>query len=302
MKYDVFNKEGKETGNILLPKEIFEVKIKHNLIHQVVTSQMSNRRQSLAHTKDRGDVRGGGKKPWRQKGLGRARHGSIRSPIWIGGGVTFGPIKLKDFKRKIPRKIRRLALFMVLSSKAKEKSIILLDELKIDKIKTKLIIDILEKFPSKKESSLIVLPDLDKNLILSSRNIFKVGTIQAKDLNCLDLLSFKYLVMPLDSVKVIEETFLKEETRETENIENIRGVEIKEKKTKEIPSFASSSVKTSADKKATAVPFEADVSQRKREGKEEKKAKKEKKVTKARKKILRHGSGKAKRKTKNKKK
>ena len=209
MKIPVYNQAGDEVGTALLPKEIFDVSVNSDLVHQVVVSQMANRRKVIAHSKDRGEVRGGGRKPWRQKGTGRARHGSIRSPLWKGGGVTFGPTKEKIFKKKIPKKMKRLALFMALSGKAKNNSLILLDKLKIEKPKTKQIFEIFEKIPCKNESCLIILPEYDKNLILSSRNLPKVKTIQAKDLNCLDLLSFKYLLMPKETIKAIKETFLK---------------------------------------------------------------------------------------------
>ena len=210
MKYIVYNQEGKETVQTILPKEIFDVKLNPDLVHQVVVSQMANRRRVIAHTKGRGEVRGGGKKPWRQKGTGRARHGSIRSPLWPGGGVTFGPTKEKIFKKEIPQKMKRLALFMALSDKAKNNLLILLDELKLEKPKTKSMAEILKGLPLKEGSNLIALPNLDKNIILSVRNIKNAETIQARDLNALDLFSFKYLVMPKESVKVIKETFLKD--------------------------------------------------------------------------------------------
>jgi len=211
MKTIVYNQKGKEIGQTLLPKEIFDVKMNPDLVHQVVVSQMANRRQVIAHTKDRGEVRGGGRKPWRQKGTGRARHGSIRSPLWKGGGVTFGPTKARVFKKEIPKKMKRLALFMALSGKAKNNLIILLDELKIEQAKTKLMAEILEKLPCEGKNNLIALPKIDKNLILAIRNLSDVEVIQAKDLNALDLLSFKYLIMPKESIKVIKETFLKEQ-------------------------------------------------------------------------------------------
>ncbi len=209
MKYEILNQEGKKVGEEMLAKEVFEVKMNKDLVYQVITSQMANKRRVIAHTKERGEVRGGGRKPWRQKGLGKARHGSIRSPIWIGGGVTFGPRKERSFKKKIPKKMKRLALFMVLSDKAERKLIVLLEDLKIKELKTKKIAQILEKLPSKKESSLFVLPEIDKKIILAARNIPRVSTMQAKDLNCLDLASFKYLIMPKASLKVIKETFFK---------------------------------------------------------------------------------------------
>lgn len=209
MMAEVYNQEGKKIGEARLPKEIFEVKINSDLIHQVVVSQMANRRQRIAQTKTRGEVRGGGKKPWAQKGTGRARAGSIRSPLWRGGGVTFGPRKEKVFKKKIPKKMKRKALLMVLSGKAKNNFLILLDKLKIEKPKTKQISEILNKLPCKTQSTMIVLPEVNQNLILAARNLPKVETIEARNLNSLDLLSFKYLMMSKDSIKIIEQTFLR---------------------------------------------------------------------------------------------
>ena len=209
MKVSVYDQQGKEIGQTLLPKEIFDVKVNPDLLHQVVVSQMANRRQVLAHTKDRGEVSGGGRKPWRQKGTGRARHGSIRSPLWRHGGVTFGPTKARVFKKKINKKMKRKALLMVLSAKAKEKTLIVLDNLKIEKPKTKLVAGILKKLPCQQQSCLIALPGMDKNMISASRNIARVETRQAKDLNALDLLNFKYLVMPKSAIKIIKETFSK---------------------------------------------------------------------------------------------
>jgi large subunit ribosomal protein L4 len=203
-----YDQSGKVVSQTRLPSEVFGLKPNSDLIHQVVVSQMANRRKVIAHTKDRGEVRGGGRKPWRQKGTGRARVGSIRSPLWRGGGVTFGPTKEKVFKKKINKKMRRKALLMALSAKAKSNLLILLDNIKLDQPKTKLIEKILNKLPCKKQSTMIVLPKIDKNLILASRNLPGVETIQAKDLNLLDMVSFKYLLMPKESIKVIKETFL----------------------------------------------------------------------------------------------
>ena len=208
MKYDTYNQQGEKTGTTLLPKEIFDVEVNPDLVHQVVLVQEANRRKTIAHTKNRGEVSGGGKKPWAQKGLGRARHGSIRSPIWRKGGVVFGPRKDKVFKKKIPQKMKRKALFMVLSAKVKNNFLILLDSLKIEKPKTRLMVKIIESLPARGKSSLIVLSSMDKDLILAARNIPQTRTIQAKDINCLDLLSFKYLILPKEAIKVIKETFL----------------------------------------------------------------------------------------------
>jgi len=208
MKTSVSDKKEKKSKESLLPKEIFEVKFNSDLVHQVVVSQMANKRKSIAHTKDRSEVSGGGRKPWRQKGLGKARHGSIRSPIWIGGGITFGPRKDTIFKKRIPRKMKRSALFMVLSQKEKDKLLIVSDNLKLDSPKTKLMLEFINNLNLKKKSALIALPELDKNIILAARNIPGIKVIQAKDLNCLDLVSFRYLIIPKQSIKVIKETFL----------------------------------------------------------------------------------------------
>jgi len=219
MKYLVYNQEGKEEGSVSLPKHIFELKMNTDLVHQVSNSQRANRRILRAHTKTRGEVSGGGKKPWRQKGTGRARHGSTRSPIWVGGGAAFGPRKEKIYKKRIPKKIRRKALFMVLSNKAEGKEMIILDKLEIKEAKTKMAKGVIDKLRAKvkgfgKGSILFALAKEDKNVFLATRNIPKVSIIQASDLNALDLLSFKYLILLKDSIKVIEGTFSKKKEKE----------------------------------------------------------------------------------------
>ncbi len=207
MKYAVHNQQGEEKGTVLLPKEIFELPMNSDLVHQVAISQMANRRIVTAQTKNRGEVRGGGRKPWRQKGTGRARHGSRRSPIWRGGGVTFGPTKDRVFKKKINKKMKKKALFMVLSEKAKSNLLVVLDELKLEKAKTKSLAKLIENF--KKGSFLIALPKIEKNVILASRNLTGVEVVEARNLNVLDLLSSKYLMIPKESIKVVKEIFSK---------------------------------------------------------------------------------------------
>ncbi|MDO8486304.1 MAG: 50S ribosomal protein L4 [Candidatus Staskawiczbacteria bacterium] len=208
MKVAIYNQEGKKVEEITLPKEIFDVKLNSDLLHQIVVSQMANKRQITAHTKDRSEVRGGGKKPWRQKGTGRARHGSIRSPLWRGGGITFGPRKERVFEKDVPKKMRRKALFMVLSEKAKGNLLIILDKIQIDKPKTKEIAKTLNKLPCKENSCLIALNEYDKKVFLSARNIKKTNIVEARNLNVIDLMSSKYLLMEKNTIKTLEKTFL----------------------------------------------------------------------------------------------
>lgn len=209
MKTPVYNQMGEEVGQALLPKEIFDVPLNSDLLHQVVVSQQANRRQVIANTKGRGEVSGGGRKPWRQKGTGRARVGSIRSPLWRGGGIAFGPTKERIFTKKINRKMRRLALLMVLSAKAKNNFLVVLDVLKLEKPKTKLMVEILNRLPSKNRPALIALPEMDQSVIRAARNIPGLQTAEARNLNPLDLLSFEYLILPKESIKTIKENFLK---------------------------------------------------------------------------------------------
>ena len=208
MKITVYDQEGKETGTALLPKEVFDVKLNPDLVHQVVVSQIANRRKVIANTKNRAEVRGGGRKPWRQKGTGRARAGSIRSPLWRHGGISFGPTKEKIFKKKINKKMRRLALFMALSAKAKNNLLLILDKFNLEQPKTKLMDKILKNLQIK-GSSLIALPKYEKNIVLAARNLPKIETDEARNLNALDVLSFKYLIMPKETIKIIKDTFLK---------------------------------------------------------------------------------------------
>jgi len=221
MKAIIYNQEGEKTGEVLLPKEVFDVPMNPDLVHQVVVSQTANRRQKIAKTKDRAEVKGGGKKPWRQKGTGRARHGSIRSPLWKGGGVPFGPVAQKVYQRKITKKMRRKALFMVLSAKAKEKLILILDKLSIEKAKTKIMAEILDRLFLSKGRGLVVLSKYDKDIIKATRNIADVGITEAKDLNALDLLSYKYILLPKDAIKTIKETFVESEKRKAKSEKEI---------------------------------------------------------------------------------
>ena len=209
----VFNKEGQEVEKINLNPGIFGLKINSDLIKQVFEAQLSQARIPYAHTKNRGEVSGGGKKPWRQKGTGRARHGSTRSPIWKGGGVTHGPRKDRNFAKDINKKMRRAALLMVLSGKVRDNEMLVLDDLKLEAPKTKLMAKIMANLKNVKsdlgKGGLIVLSQKDQNVILASRNIPKFMTIGANTLNVADLLNHRYIIIPKDALGVIEKTFLK---------------------------------------------------------------------------------------------
>jgi len=214
MKYPVYNQKGEKVEEISLPDNIFGVKMNLGLLYQAIRVYQNNKRQGTAHTKTRGNVSGGGKKPWRQKGTGRARHSSIRSPIWIGGGVTFGPEKEKVYSRKLPKKMKRLALLMVLSEKARTNSILILDKIDIEQAKTKLMAQTIDNLRNKietfeKGSILLALDEKNDKIARVSKNIPKVKTMEARELNSLDLLSYKHLVMPKAAITVIEKTFLR---------------------------------------------------------------------------------------------
>ena len=208
----IYNQEGKEVGKAELPAEVFDVPMNKDLVRQAVVAQMANARPVLAHTKDRSEARGGGAKPWRQKGTGRARHGSIRSPIWRGGGVTFGPTKERVFAKKINKKMKRKALLMVLSSKARDKEMVLLDKLELAQAKTKQIMEVFNNLKAKikkdlTKGTLIVVLTSDQKIIRAIKNIPKIKTIRADSLNVLDVLSYRYLLMPQEAVKVIQEIY-----------------------------------------------------------------------------------------------
>jgi large subunit ribosomal protein L4 len=207
MKIAVYNQEGKESGEMTLPKEIFEVPLNADLVHQVFISQTANKRQVGAHTKTRGEVRGGGRKPWRQKGTGRARHGSTRSPIWKGGGVSGGPRNDAVFEKVIPTKMRRKALFMVLSEKAKNNLLVVLDSMELAGAKTKMMAAMFKKLPVHASSRLVISKDGDKKTFLMARNISKTAVSEARNLNVVDLLNYKFVLISKDGIKEIESTF-----------------------------------------------------------------------------------------------
>ncbi len=212
MQINLYNQNAESVGKASLPDSVFGVSMNRDLLYQVITAQMANKRQVIAHTKGRGEVRGGGKKPWRQKGTGRARHGSIRSPIWKGGGVTHGPTKERIFKKKINKKMARKALFIALSSKARDKELVVVEDLKLQDWKTKEMASIMNKVSqlfSTKHGSLLLVTDkkLGDTVERVTRNLPKIDVMEAKNLNALDVLGRKNLILLKDSVGVIEKTF-----------------------------------------------------------------------------------------------
>lgn len=207
MKQAVLNTKGEKTGELDLSKKFFDVTWNPDLVHQVVMIQQGNQRQVSANVKDRGEVRGGGRKPWRQKGTGRARHGSIRSPIWKGGGVTHGPTAERNYKRKINVKMRRSALFTALSEKFRQKQVIILDSLSMENAKTKELAVLLGNLPLDKKSTLLVLPAMESKIIRAAQNIPHVKTVQARELSVLHLTQVAFVVLPKESLKILEKTF-----------------------------------------------------------------------------------------------
>ena len=201
---------GKSAGTIDLPADIFEAKWRPDLVHQVTTAIAANKRQNRAHTKDRAEVAGGGRKPWKQKGTGQARHGSTRSPIWRHGGVTFGPRKERDYGEKLNRKMRAAALMSVLSQKAKDGELILVDSLSFEVPKTtearKAIVALADASKNKSlatkraNAALVALTKHDTNAVKSFRNMGNVMTEEVRNLNPLDILTYKYLVIENPSV------------------------------------------------------------------------------------------------------
>ncbi len=236
IKIKIYDREAKETGEMQLSDKVFGVAANEALVHQAMRTQMANERQVLAHTKDRSEVRGGGKKPWRQKGTGRARAGSSRSPIWTGGGVTFGPTKDRNFKKNINKKMRQKAMLMVLSDKVKNGRLLILDELKAEEYKTKIMDKTLrnleglygakpatepkqdktvkkdggeEKSKNKRtKRSLVVLYDAKSETVkYSGRNLAGVKILYADNINIVDLLTYRNLIATKGSIEKIEKIY-----------------------------------------------------------------------------------------------
>lgn len=243
LKVKVYNQQAEVAGEMELSSKVFGMKANPALVHQAVVTQMANERKVIAHTKTRSEVRGGGKKPWAQKGTGRARHGSSRSPIWKGGGVTFGPRNDRNFKMRINKKMRQKAMLMALSDKVASNHLIILDKFLITEFKTKIFNQILvslenkvftplnpvpsaakiaggskgqagvkegkskTKKPAKKRSFLIIVPENDEKLSYSAKNLPGVELINLNNINIVDLLKYKELIMTKAAVEKVEERY-----------------------------------------------------------------------------------------------
>ena len=204
-KVDVYDIKGKKVSDVELADSVFGIEPNEAVVHSVLVNYLANQRQGTQSTKTRAEVRGGGKKPWRQQGTGRARQGSIRAPQWIKGGIALGP-KPRSYRYTVNKKERRLAIKSLLSSKVLENELTVVDKLELSEIKTKTMVKALADLKVEGKT-LIVLPENNKNVLMSARNIEGVKTIVLNNINVFDLLKYNNLVLPLETVKKIEEVY-----------------------------------------------------------------------------------------------
>ena len=205
-KVALYNSQGEQIGSFQISDNIFGVEVNKAVLHEVVVNQLANRRQGTQSTKTRGEVRGGGIKPWRQKGTGRARQGSIRAPQWIKGGIALGP-KPRSYKYSVPKKVKRIAMKSALSAKVIDNNILVIEELKFDDIKTRRMADILKKMEINTKV-LIVLPEKNIEIQKSARNIVGVKTLLVNTLNVYDILKYEKFIVTKDAVAKIEEVYV----------------------------------------------------------------------------------------------
>ena len=206
-KINLYNQVGSIVGELSLDATLFDVAPDTALVHEAVVAQEANSRQVLAHTKGRGEVAGTGKKPWKQKGPGRARHGSRRSPIWVGGGITFGPTNERNYSLKMNRKARRKALAMALSDKVVHNAFVAIDSLVLGDAKTKTVVSMLKKLPLVGKKTLVVLEPSNMAVVRATRNLPRVSTISANSLNVVDLLANDCVLTSKDAVEILTKTF-----------------------------------------------------------------------------------------------
>ena len=204
-KVDVYDLNGKKVSDIELAENVFGIEPNEAIVHSVLKNYLANQRQGTQSTKTRSEVSGGGRKPWRQKGTGRARQGSTRAPQWIKGGIALGP-KPRSYRYTVNKKERRLAIRSVLSSKVLEKELTVLDKIELKEIKTKSMVKALSALKLEGKT-LIVLPENNTNVVMSARNIEGVKTISANNINVFDLLKYNNLVLPVDTVIKLEEVY-----------------------------------------------------------------------------------------------
>ena len=204
-KIDVYNIEGKKVSDIELADSVFGIEPNEKIVHSVLVNYMANQRQGTSNTKTRAEVSGGGRKPWKQKGTGRARQGSVRSPQWFKGGIALGP-KPRDYSYRVNKKERRLAVRSVLSSKVLENNLVVVDSMNFDAIKTKNMVSALNNLKVEGKT-LIVLPEKNENVQKSARNIEGVKTSLVNTINVYDLLKYNKLVLTVDAVKSLEEVY-----------------------------------------------------------------------------------------------
>lgn len=209
MEVIVYKTDGTESGKMQLPKDLFGVEINAGLVHEAIVAQEANSRTRYAQTKDRSEVRGGGRKPWRQKGTGRARHGSRRSPIWIGGGITFGPQTNRNFTKKINKRVRQKALAIALSDKVNENALIVVEDLNIPDAKTKHFIEMRAKLPGADAPALLVAAPENKSIKRATSNLSKTVAISAKSINVRDVVKYKYLIASKEAVEAIIKQYTK---------------------------------------------------------------------------------------------
>jgi large subunit ribosomal protein L4 len=203
VKVAVYNQTGKKIEDLELNEAVFGVKINESLVHQVYLALEANARQPWANTKDKGEVRGGGKKPWKQKGTGRARHGSIRSPLWKGGGVTFGPLNTRNYKQKINKKMNQTAVKSCFLDKALNEKMIVLDSLVSDG-KTKQMAELRNKLPGLGKTTLLLNSKDDEKLNLATRNIQKLDMQRIADVNVVDMMHHQYIIITKEGLKKLE--------------------------------------------------------------------------------------------------
>ncbi|MGM0368987.1 MAG: 50S ribosomal protein L4 [Bacillota bacterium] len=204
---NLHNSNGENVGEVSLNEKVFDIEINEHVVHEAVTAQLAAKRAGTAKTKNRGEVSGGGRKPWRQKGTGRARHGSIRSPIWVGGGTTFGP-QPRSYEKDIPKKVKKLAVKSVLTDKVRDNDLIVIDALTFEQPKTKKMVSVLDNLDAKDQKVLIVLDDITDNVYKSASNIPGIRIVSPNQVTVYDVINSDKVIMQEDAVSQVEEVLV----------------------------------------------------------------------------------------------